>query len=245
MNNTISYLQGGKLGDFIHSLCVCKHNWELTGKKADLYISNVGDNFEKEMEFTYKELKPILEKQNWLNSFQIYTGQEINYSLNSFRSSPIIYTTNWIEIYFKTFLNIDNPPREYSWIELDKDENLKDVVLVNRNMKPMSENLTKFYDDLLLQHDKCAFICFDNNQYENFELKDKCPILKVDNLYDYFVKINSCKLLISNQSGPAAWATAMNVPRIVELYIQVDNMHYIKDVEYYSNFKYFIGDVFR
>ena len=245
MSETISYLQGGKLGDFIHSLCVCKHNWELTGKKADLYISNVGDNFEKEIEFTYKELKPILEKQNWLNSFQIYTGQEINYSLNSFRSSPIIYTTNWIEIYFKTFLNIDNPPKEYSWVELDKDENLKDVVLVNRNMKPMSKNLTKFYDDLLLQHDKCAFICFDNEQYENFELKDKCPLLKVDNLYDYFVKINSCKLLISNQSGPAAWATAMNVPRIVELYIQVDNMHYIKDVEYYSNFKYFIGDVFR
>ena len=245
MSETISYLQGGKLGDFIHSLCVCKHNWELTGKKADLYISNVGDNFEKEIEFTYNELKPILEKQNWLNSFQIYSNQEINCSLKSFRSSPMIYTTNWIEIYFKTFLNIDNPPKEYGWIELDKDDNLKDVVLVNRNMKPMSENLTNFYNDLLYQHDKCAFICFDEEQYENFELKDKCPLIKVNNLYEYFVKINSCKLLISNQSGPAAWATSMNVPRIVELYMVLDNIHYIKDIEYYSNFKCFIGDVFR
>lgn len=245
MSKTISYLQGGKLGDFIHSLCVCKHNWELTGKKADLYISNVGDGFEKGVEFTYNDLKPILEKQNWLNSFSIYNGESIDMNLSNFRSSPLIYTTNWIEIYFKTFLKIDNPPKEFSWIDVDKDDSLKDVVLVNRNMKPMSDNLTKFYDELLYQHDKCAFICFDKEQYDNFKLKDKCPLLKVDTLHDYFVKINSCKLLISNQSGPAAWATSMNVPRIVELYIQIDNMHYIKDSEYYSDFKYFIGDVFR
>lgn len=243
MSTTISYLQGGKLGDFIHSLCVCKYNWELTGNKADLYISNVGDNFEKDLNFTYNDLKPILEKQEWLNSFNIYNNENIDIHLNSFRSSPMIFTTNWIEIYFKTFLSIDNPPKEYGWIELEKDETYKDVVLVNRNMKPMTKNITKYYSDLLYQHDRCAFICFDEKQYENFELKDKCPLLKVNNLYDYFVKINSCKLLLSNQSGPAAWATSMNVPRIVELLIHTDNKHYIKDVEYYSNFKYFIGDV--
>jgi hypothetical protein len=245
MSETISYLQGGKLGDFIHSLCVCKYNWETTGKRADLYISNVGDNFEKELDFTYRDLKPILEKQIWLNSFSIYNNENIDVHLSSFRSSPIIYTTNWIEVYFKTFLNVDNPPKEYSWIDLEKDETLNDVVLISRSLKPMSQNLTNFYNDMIYQHDKCEFICFDEKQYENFTLKDKCPLLKVDNLYDFFKKINSCKLLISNQSGPAAWATAMNVPRIVELYMQVDNMHYIKDVEYYSNFKYFIGDVFR
>lgn len=245
MSETISYLQGGKLGDFIHSLCVCKYNWETTGKKANIYISNIGDNFEKGVEFTYNDLKPILQKQEWLNSFEIYSGQEINCSLNSFRSSPLIFHTNWLEIYFKEFLNIDNPPKEYKWIEMEKDYDLHDTVLISRSLKPMSENLTKYYKELLKNYDKCSFICFDENQYENFKLKDEYPVIKVNNLYDFFVKINSCKLIISNQSGPAAFATSMNIPRIVDLYMQNDNIHYIKDVEYYSNFSYFIGDVWR
>ena len=245
MSETISYLQGGKLGDFIHSLCVCKYNWELTGKKANVYITNAGDEFENGVEFTYNDLKPILEKQEWLNTFNIYKGENIDIDLNSFRSSPHIYQTNWLEVYFKTFLNISTPPKEYKWIHLDKDDSLNNLVLVSRSLKPMSTALTNFYEDLLYQHDNCAFICFDERQYDNFTLKNKCPLLKVDNLYDFFLKINSCKLLISNQSGPAAWATSMNVSRIVDLYIQVDNMHYIKDTEYYSNFRYFIGDVFR
>jgi hypothetical protein len=48
---------------------VCKFNWDFFGYKADLYISNVGEQFEKGMGFTYNDLKPILEKQEWLNSF--------------------------------------------------------------------------------------------------------------------------------------------------------------------------------
>jgi hypothetical protein len=245
MSETISYLQGGKLGDLIHSLCVCKYNWELTGKKSDLYISNIGDNFDKGLEFTYNDLKPVLEKQIWLNSFSIYNGQNIDIHLNLFRLSPLIFKTNWIELYFKQFFDIDNPPKEYIWIEIEKDENLKDTVLISRSMKPMSGNLTNHYKNILSQHEKCAFICFDESQYENFSLKEEYPLIKVNSLYEFFVKINSCKLIVSNQSGPAAWATSMNVPRIVDLYMQSDNMHYIKDVEYYSNFDYFIGDVWR
>ena len=245
MSETISYLQGGKLGYFIHSLCVCKYNWEITGKRADLYIANIGDNFEKGVQFTYDDLKPILEKQKWFNSFEIYSGQEINYNLNSFRSSPLIFQTNWIELYFKHFFNMDNPPKEYSWIEIEKDETLSDTVLISRSLKPMSENLTNHYRELLKTYDKCAFICFDQNQYENFKLKDDYPMIKVNSLSDFFMKINGCKLLLSNQSGPAAFATSMNTPRIVDLFMQSDNMHYIKDTEYYSNFSYFIGDVWR
>ena len=69
MKDKKSYLQEGKLGDFIHSLVVCKFNWEFFGYNADLYISNDAGHFEKGLEFTYNDLNPILEKQEWLNSF--------------------------------------------------------------------------------------------------------------------------------------------------------------------------------
>ena len=242
MKETKSYLQGGKLGDFIHSLVVCKFNWEFFGYKADLYISDAGVTFEKGLEFTYKDLKPILEKQEWLNSFGIHNGEDIDVNLSRFRQSRFLYTTNWIEIYFKEFLDDMMAPKEYSWIEMDKDESLSDTLLINRSLKPMSEMVNGVYQSVLNNHQKKAFICFDVEQYNQFPLKEQCELIKVDSLYEFFKKINSSKLFIGNQSGPMAWATSMNVSRGIELLATSDNIHYIKDKEYYSQFDYFQGD---
>lgn len=243
MKDTKSYLQGGKLGDFIHSLVVCKFNWEFFGYKADLYISEAGEGFEKGLDFTYNDLKPILEKQEWLNSFGIHNGETIDVNLSRFRQSRFLYTTNWIEIYFKEFFDGMIPPKDYSWIEMDKEEGLEDVLLINRSMKSMSDNTKGIYQTVLNQFQKKAFICFDEAQYHNFPLKEQCELIKVNSLYDFFKKINSCKLFIGNQSGPMAWATSMNIARGIELLATIDNVHYIKDREYYPNtFDYFQGD---
>ena len=242
MKDTKSYLQEGKLGDFIHSLVVCKFNWEFFGYKADLYISNDGGHFEKSLEFTYNDLKPILEKQEWLNSFNIYNGEIIDVNLTRFRQSRFLYTTNWLEIYFKEFFDDMMPPPEYSWIELEKDETLSDTLLINRSMKSMSEQTKGIYQGVLNEFEKKVFICFDELQYQNFPLNDQCEMLKVNSLYEFFTKINGSKLFIGNQSGPMAWATSMNISRGIELLATIDNVHYIKDKEYYSQFDYFQGD---
>lgn len=237
---TKSYLQGGKLGDLIHSLCVCKYVYETTGNKADLYIANIGDNFEMGVEHTYNDLKPILEKQEWLNSFNIYKNEKIDYNLVNFRSSRFLFKTNWIEIFFKDFLNIDTPPKEYSWIEnIEKDENLKDTILISKSLIPIREDCKNIYLELIERYENISFICYNKKQYESFDFKDKVNLILADSLYDFFKKINSCKLLISNQSGPAAWATAMNVPRVIELLPRLDRNHYINDINYYKNFNYF------
>jgi hypothetical protein len=242
VKKTKSYLQGGKLGDFIHSLCVCKFNWDLFGHKADLYISQHGESFRKGLDFTYMDLKPILERQEWLNSFSIYNGEHIDVNLSGFRQSRFLYTTNWIEVYFNEYLDGITPPKEFSWINMDKDETLNDTLLINRSINTMSEQTTAIYQSVLNQFPKKSFICFDEVQYDNFTLKDQCEMIKVNTLSEFFTKINGCKLLIGNQSGPMAWATAMNVNRKIELFATVDNVHYIKDKNYYSKFDYFQGD---
>jgi len=245
MMETKSYLQGGKLGDFIHSLCVCKFNYDFFNYKADLYISNsAGDSFEKELEITYKDLKPILERQEWLNSFNIYDNQKIDVNLSKFRQSRFLYTSNWIEIYFNEFIDGMSPPSEYSWIEMSKDESLSNTLLVNRSMKPFTSNVSDVYREIINNNSNLekAFICFDEEQYENFLFKDEFRLIKVNSLYEFFEKINSCKLFLGNQSGPMAWATSMNTPRIIELLARIDNKHYINDKKYYQNFNWFQGD---
>jgi len=244
MIDTKSYLQGGKLGDFIHSLCVCKFNYDFFNYKADLFISDVGDTFELGIENAYNDLKPIIERQEWLNSFKIYNGEKIDINLSSFRQSRYLYTTNWIEIYFNEFLDGIAPPSEYSWIEVGKDENLSNTLLVNRSLKPFTPKINEIYRNIINNNSDLekVFICFDEKQYENFNLKDDFKLLKVNTLYDFFEKINSCKLFLGNQSGPMGWATSMNAPRIIELLARIDNIHYVNDRKYYQNFNFFQGD---
>ncbi len=223
---------------------MCKFNYDFFNYKADLFISNVGDTFEKELEITYKDLKPILEKQEWLNSFNIYDNQKIDVNLFKFRQSSHLYTSNWIEVYFNEFIDGMSPPSEYSWINMTKDSSLSNTLLVNRSLKPFTPNVSNVYREIINNNPNLekAFICFDEEQYKNFLFKDEFRLIKVNSLYEFFEKINSCKLFLGNQSGPMAWATSMNTPRIIELLARIDNKHYINDKKYYQNFNWFQGD---
>ena len=237
------YLMGGKLGDFIHSLIVCKRIYEKTGKKAILYISNIGDIFERPLEFTHAELKPILENQEWLSEFKIHQGELVDICLNDYRNSPHLYKTNWINIYFQSFLN-ETPPKEYNWIEMPKNREFENSLIVNRAIHrygPMSPPVIESYRQIMSEFSERYFVCFDQHQYDNFELKSEFDLILVSNLYEYFEIINSAKLFIGNQTGPYAWASAMNVPRVLEIFryggnIALDGIHYLTDNQYYKNF---------
>lgn len=238
------YLGQGQIGDLIHSLCLCKYNYIKYGIKADLYLHDNPNPFYTGLEKTYNELKPILHLQEWVNSFKIYNGEHIDVDLSSFRSSPLLFKTNWLELIIKMYEPNDIIPKEFSWIDMPKDSIYSEYVLINRSLKVpnMSQDTINNYKKIIKEFDNVYFICTDIEQYNNFPLREECELLKSDTLYDFFLKINSCKLYIGNQSGPSAWATALNVNRIIELRNGSDAYHYIKDEEYYSNFKWFKGD---
>ena len=243
-NKPIKYLMGGKLGDFIHSLVVCKRMYEKTGKKAILYISNIGDPFEMPLEFTYNELKPILESQEWLSEFNIYESEQFDICLNDFRDSPLLYKTNWLNIYFNSFLN-EPAIQEYKWIEMPKNPVFSNSLIINRALTHngrMNLHTIEKYSSIAKNFNERYFVCFNQSQYDNFQLKDYFNLIVVENLYEYFEIINSSKLFMGNQSGPFAWASAMNVSRILEIsrfwngQISYDGIHYLTDDQYYKNF---------
>lgn len=235
----MNYLGGGKMGDFIHSLIVCKHNYEETGELANIYLSNNGHQFEYDLNFTFNELKPLLESQPWLNTFKIYENEIIDIDLTIWRRSPDLYQTNWLEIYSNTYLNRIKIPNEYSWITVETDNQYSNSLMINRSLKTVDDSKLRVYDDLISKYDDVYFICFDIKQYYQFPLHYKTKLLQVDNLYDFFKKLASCHFFIGNQSGPFAWASALNVPRAVELLDILDRYHYINDSNYYEYFSYF------
>lgn len=235
----MNYLGGGKMGDFIHSLIVCKYNHEQTGELANVYLSNNGHQFEFDLNFTFNELKPILESQPWLNEFKLLDNETINIDLTKWRNSPDLYQTNWLEIYSNTYLNRITIPNEYKWISVGVEDQYSNSLMINRSLKTIDNTKLHVYEDLISKYDDVYFICFDVKQYYQFPLHYKTKLLLVENLYDFFIKIASCHFFIGNQSGPFAWASSLNVPRAVELLNIIDRAHYINDSNYYEFFSYF------
>jgi hypothetical protein len=235
-----SYLGGGKLGDFIHGLCICKRIYEEFNEKADLYICNQGDIFERDLNQTVQDLEPILKEQKWFNSISVYNNQNIDINLIEFRNSPLLYKTSWINLYFQSFFEGEETPKDYAWIELgEKINDLKDCVLINRSLRKAIKSKNETYKQIIEKHSKCKFICFETNQYENFPYKDMLPVIVPNSLYEFFVMLNSCKCYVGNLTGPSAWATALNIPRVIEISEDTDGFHYLSDTEFYTNFKCF------
>lgn len=236
-----NYLIGPKLGDCINSFMVCRRNYDKLGIKSNIFLTDLGCSFEKGLEFTFNELIPILSEQEWFNDIQLYSDQHIDVDLIKFRNSIHLYKTNWLNIFFKTFLDETIPPRDFSWIKINKtDIELKDTLLINRSIRyTLNEQSAQIYKRIIKKCDNVKFICFDENQYLNFKFKDDMEMLKVDSLYDFFVKINSCKYFLGNQSSPTTIASSLNKPRLIELCDEIDSIHYKSDELYYSNIKCF------
>lgn len=237
-----NYLAGPKLGDFINSLMVCKRNYELNGVKANIFLSELGCNFTNGLDFTYKEVLPVLERQEWFEKLNIYTNQPIDINLISFRNSHHLYVNNWINIFLNGILNENEIPKEYKWIDIkEKDFSLSKTLLINRSLSfPLSDSSSDMYKKLIENYEyDVQFICFDITQYENFKFKTQVKLLKVDSLLDFFIKINSCNIFLGNQSSPTTIASSMNIPRIIELANTNDANHYKTDDIYYSKFKCF------
>jgi hypothetical protein len=235
----ISYLGGGKLGDFIYGLSICKYNYEMNGHKAIIYISESGDFFETSLEITFNSLYPILIKQEWCENFKIYNNEKVDINLVKFRQSNFLYNKSFLEIFFNEFLKI-NPPINFSWITHEKNDYFKNYLIINRSKKYFHNSSTIEYTNIIKKFEKSYFIYFDKSQFEIFPLKEYCIPYQVKDLYEFFTIINSGKLFLGNQTGSTAMASSLNVNRITELDGSINSNFFYNDVKYYNNFKYFL-----
>ena len=124
MNKTVNMLMGPKLGDFLHSLVVPKYLYYMFGIKTNLYLIEKYDKFFLPLKDTYKELYPIISKQEYINSFKIYDySVPIKYDLNSFRSSMLLSRAPFWVVFMKhLFPNIETIPRNMKILNIPKNE---------------------------------------------------------------------------------------------------------------------------
>jgi hypothetical protein len=235
-NKTLNMISGGKLGDFIHQLYIPAIIYNVYNIKTNLYISEIGDRFSFGLENTFNELHDIISKQEYINTFEIYNNQNINFNLSFWRNeNPQLC---WTEKLSSTYLQSANfNIRNFQIIKNVKNiKKYNNSLIINRSLDHRRHSANDLYIKYIHEHGKenSFFIYTDVNQYVNFPHKNLVQPLYIDNIQDLFKIINSCSLFCGNLSAPMAIAYALMKNIVCEIGY-VDGDSYKNEKKYYDN----------
>lgn len=234
MDKPISFKTTGFSGDIIHQLAGIKHVCGEMNTKADIFVWLDRDGFLYEgavhpyggkmmNQYAFDFLKPLIEYQPYINSFQVWTGQEIHVDLDKHRevkiNMPYGSLTRWQGYVYPDMITDLSKP----WLFVPVDENLSrwysaGLIFINRTSRYQNPYISYFFLNEYKYQDKINFVGLPE-EHETFQ-KDwhmELPLLKYDNALELAQAIYSCKFFIGNQSMCYAIAEAMKVPRILEV----------------------------
>ena len=239
----VNILMGPKMGDLMHSLTVPAYYYHTLGRKTNFYLCEKYDTFSTSLERTYEELKPILETQKYINSFEIYDPKKhyFHHDLNMFRFNGLLYTRSFWAVFLHTaFPHCPVIPRNFKVLDMPKDDTYKDCLLIHRKdgRFEWDDEIEKNYKKVMDQFERKIFIDFEESHYNKFKFKDDCELLIVPELDKFMSYINGCKVFLTNASGPLCMATSMNSPRIGELGKFI-TPHYMQDHLFFDNAEFF------
>jgi hypothetical protein len=235
-NKTLNMISGGKLGDFIHQLYIPAIIYNIYNIKTNLYISEIGDHFSFGLENTFNELHDIISEQEYINTFEIYNNQNINFDLSFWRNQnpQLCWTEKLLSIYLQSAnFNI----RNFQIIKNVKNiKKYNNSLIINRSLDHRRHSANDLYIKYIHEYGKenSFFIYTDVNQYVNFPHKNLVQPLYIDNIQDLFKIINSCSLFCGNLSAPMAIAYALMKNIVCEIGY-VDGDSYKNEKKYYDN----------
>lgn len=227
-----SYLSGGKMGDFIQQMSIIYEKYLETHEKAILYITDQGDTFRFGAEKAYQDLKPILHKQSYIESFHIHQGELFDVDLTLWRNSTE-----------KTFL--ERIEKEYQvewgrhpWIHnIPMDEKWHRIVVISTTHYRFPDNLD--WQELLMEYgrENMVFVSFEKEEHQTFITKCfDVNFYQLESLEELYTIINSCRLFVGSLSTPLSIAHSLHTPSLIGFVgSKLNYMDYIlfKDIKQY------------
>ena len=220
LNDNISFLHYGHLGDIINSLPVIK---ELSkNKKCNLYIQRekkipnevakdhpFGSIFLSEKSIT--KILPLLKEQKFLNNVAIHNNEEIDVDLNFFRELPLNFNIDSVRWY--SHITGIHPNLMDKYLDAPLNEKFKGYIVIMRSLRRQN----KFIDySFLNSYEKIVFVGLENEFnnlkkiVKNLEYYDSKDFLELASI------IKNAKIFIGNLSFGYALAEGLKVPRLLE-----------------------------
>jgi hypothetical protein len=224
-------------GDLISIMAGLRQLYCNTGRKIEIYQrlnlpafyyeGQVNSTFDGKgvsvcmNEQMFYMLKPLMESQEYVSSFNIWKGEKVDLDYDLCRDSRAVPMPNgllhvWSEALFpETTANLS-----ISWLRVEeysiKKDFYKDKIIINRSHRYQNPYITYFF---LKEHQDRIIFSGTDSEHEDFCTKFDLQIgkLHVDNFYQLAQIISWCKFGIYNQSMNFHLANAMHTPRILEL----------------------------
>jgi hypothetical protein len=227
------------LGDLYAAMGSMKKYWECTGRKvvvvqtvgtlANYYAGavhpTVNDNgqavcMNNQM---WEMVKPLIEHQEYIHSFESYTGQEIHLDFDTIRGKTFVNLPHgaiqyWIPLAFPD-LSFD---MSLSWMEVNGkcpehiSKQVKGKVIINFTERYRNTMLDYFFlqnyaPDLIFAGTEKEHFLFCNRWGLNI------PRLEITDFLELGYALKECRFLMSNQSQSWNLAEALKTPRVLEI----------------------------
>jgi hypothetical protein len=221
-------------GDLIAMMAGIKHLCESQNTKAIIYQrldvaalkyegainpfqDEIGDDVMMNR-YMFDMLKPLIEAQEYVESFEVYTGQEYSIDLDKarmevFTNQPRGSINRWIfYIYPQMACDLSN-----AWIYPKKLDvfGQSDVIAINFTFR--YRNTLADYN-ILKQYKNIVFVGLPE-EHAHFckHWGMDIPLKKFNNFKESAVYLKSCKFFLGNQSFCYQLAESMKIPRLLEL----------------------------
>ena len=174
-SKVLNFKHSGHCGDIICSLPVVK---ELAKTRECNFFINVNKKlpspyFKHPSQTVFVDdrmfylIKPLLEKQKYINKVAKFNGQKINIDLDLFRDMPINLTFNSCRWFFHvTGIQVD---LSEPYIETDKDSEIKNKVVIHRTFRYRNNMINYKF----LQNYNDIFFIGLKNEYEDLKKEVK------------------------------------------------------------------------
>ncbi len=243
----LNLMHSGNAGDIIYALPTIKKIFELTGASINLYLQlgkplnlpNYNNHALNNVRLNKKMvdmLIPLIVSQDYIETCEAYSGQEINIDLDYFRAGVV--PTNGNIARWCSYITGVSPSLWKSWLSVKPDASFADAIVIARSQR--YRNLEIDFSFLNKYHT----MVFIGVKAEYDDMKKIIPAIKwiqVDEFLQLASIIAGCKLFIGNQSFPYSIAEALKVPRILEISYEITNVF----PEGENGFDFFLQDHFE
>lgn len=245
--NEINFIASGMMGDFIQSLYAVKNICSEQNAKANIYLANGyhGDIWTHGIEKAYSDSYQLITNQPYINTFSIlpenFSEPFINLNLWRIAAAKThaetgTYNKCWSELLSEQF-NFKIPV-EYQWITTDINEKAKGKMVIHRSKH---RHNGEFPWAKITENNDCLFLTTNKSEWDLFAFKNaNVKLLLVETISELAQMICGCGLFIGNQSAPFSIASALDVPRIVELDYDPAKF-YMDEVKYSKNISWFLN----
>lgn len=230
MGDFLTYKHSFNAGDLITALPGIQKLYKEKGKKAIIYqrLDMPAYYFDDANhpvktdgrqvcmnETVFNMMKPLLESQEYIESFEIWQGEKVVYDFDLTRHNsqipiPAGDIHAWVTLTFPTLqCDLSEP-----WLSVKTIPN--NLILINRTRRYNNPYIDYFF--LKNHSDKIAFIGLPD-EYSVFcqQFNLVVPYIQVKDFYELAQVIAGCRFIVCNQSLAYHLADAMKTPRILEV----------------------------